>query len=71
MSRRLNEQDAQALMNIRTNLINSYNRVIDADHSTRQVAQCKQADVDAIIMDTIKSLEEVLTVAGDIQFKRK
>lgn len=69
MSRRLNEADAQALMNIRTNLINSYNRVIDADHSTRQVAQCKQSDVDAIIVDTIKSLEEVLTVAADIQFK--
>jgi hypothetical protein len=71
MSRRLEERDAQALMNIRTNLIKSYQRVIDADHSTRQVAQCKQSDVDTIIMDTIKSLEEVLTVAADIQFKRR
>ena len=49
MARRLLEEDAQALMNIRTNLITDHQRIIDADHSTKSVAQCKQSDVSAAL----------------------
>jgi hypothetical protein len=69
MARRLQQDDAQALLNIRTNLINAYAKIIDADWSTRSVAQCKQSDVDAVLTGAIKSLEEVLTTAADINFK--
>jgi|TARA_B110000467_G_C18229777_1_gene427980 hypothetical protein len=69
MAKRLQEVDAQALLNIRKELITAYNRIIDADHSTRQVAQCKQSDVDQIIVRTVKSLEQVLSAAADVRFK--
>ena len=69
MARRLLEEDAQALMNIRANLITDHQKIIDADHSTKSVAQCKQSDVSAALTNAIKSLEEVLTVAADIEFR--
>lgn len=69
MARRLLEADAQALLNIRQNLITDHERIIDADHSTRSVAQCKQSDVASALTNAIKSLEEVLTVAADIEFR--
>ena len=68
MAKRIENQDMQALLNIRRNLIQDHERLLDgamAPHS----AMCKQSDVAVALTRAIKGLEEVLTTAGDVSFK--
>ncbi len=69
MPKRLHIDDAQALMNIRQNLINDHERLLDGMHAPA-MAVVKQADVSKSFAAAIKSLEEVLSYAADIEFKR-
>jgi len=69
MANRLQQEDRQALMQIRENLINDYNIHINmlAQPAT---AMMKQADAAQVIARAIKGLEEVLTAAGGVEFKK-
>lgn len=69
MPKRLHIDDAQALMNIRKNLIADHERLLDGMHAPA-MAVVKQSDVSIAFSKAIKSLEEVLTHAADIEFKR-
>lgn len=68
MAKRIENQDLQALLNIRANLIQDHERLLDgalAPHS----AMCKQSDVAVALTRAIKGIEEVLSEAGDVAFK--
>ncbi len=69
MANRLTDEDRLALLRIRDNLIIDHDRILDhgAEMATAMV---KQADVSQVIAQAVKSLEEVLSVAGGVVFKK-
>lgn len=68
MAKRIDDQEVRALLNIRNNLIQDHERICDGAMSPHS-AMCKQSDVAAALSRAIKSIEEVLTVAGEVSFK--
>jgi len=66
---RLHIEDAQALMNIRTKLINDYERLLDGAMAPA-MAVVKQSDVSKTLSFAILSLEQVLEQGGDIKFEK-
>lgn len=68
-TKRMQNEDVQALLNIRARLINDYERLLDG-RASAATAMVKQADVSASMTSAIKALEEVLSTAGGIEFKR-
>ncbi len=66
---RLDNQDISALLKIRENLINDHERLLDGS-SAPASAMVKQADVAGVIARAVKSLEEVLSAAGDVEFRK-
>ncbi len=67
MAKRLPQEDAQALLNLRTRLINDYQSIIDEGGTN--TAMCKQSDVAIAMTRAIKGLEEILTAAADVKFE--
>ncbi len=68
MAKRLPQEDAQALLNLRTSLIRGYQSIID-EGAPVGTAMCKQSDVANVLTMAIKGLEEILATAADVQFK--
>ncbi len=66
---RIQREDIQALMNIRLQLIEDHERLLDGA-SAPQSALVKQRDVAIAFSKAIRGLEEVLTTAGDIEFRK-
>ncbi len=66
---RIQREDIQALMNIRLQLIEDHERLLDGA-SAPQSALVKQRDVAIAFSKAIRGLEEVLTAAGDIEFRK-
>lgn len=69
MANRLQDNDRQALLRIRENLINDYNTLINT-HAEPATAMMKQADAAQAITRAIKGLQEVLATAGGIEFQK-
>ena len=67
MAKRLPQEDAQALLNLRTNLIRDYQTIID--EGATNTAMCKQQDVANAFTRAIKGLEEILSAAADVKFE--
>ena len=68
-TKRMQTEDVQALLNIRKNLIQDHERLLDGAASPH-TAVVKQVDVASVLSRAIASLEEVLQTAGGIEFKR-
>jgi hypothetical protein len=64
----MENKDIQALLNVRNNLINDYNMLLDGSDSPA-VALVKQSDVAKSMTRAIKHLEEILSEAGGVKFK--
>ena len=69
MANRLQNDDRQALLRIRENLINDYNMLIN-QHAEPATAMMKQADAAQALTRAIKGLQEVLSTAGGIDFQK-
>jgi len=69
MASRLSNEDRTALLRIRENLIIDHDRILDGNAAPAS-ALCKQADVAAIISKAVRSLEEVLSEAGGVEFRK-
>ena len=65
-------EDLQALMNIRTMLIQDHERILDGGQTTSPTALCKQSDVAESFSNVIRALEEVITKGslGKVKFER-
>ena len=65
-------EDLQALMNIRTMLIQDHERILDSGQMVSPVALCKQSDVAESFSNVIRALEEVITRGslGKVKFER-
>ena len=68
-TKRMQTEDVQALLNIRTNLIQDHERLLDGAASPH-TAVVKQVDVSRAMSRAIAALEEVLNTAGGIEFQR-
>ena len=68
-TKRMQTEDIQALLNIRTNLIQDHERLLDGSASPH-TAVVKQVDVSRAMSRAIAALEEVLNTAGGIEFQR-
>lgn len=66
---RLNAIDAQAIMNIRTMLIEDHERLLDGA-SAPESSLVKQRDVAMSFSRAIRALEEVLSEAAGVKFER-
>lgn len=66
---RITTEDIQALLNIRGNLIEDHQRILDGAGAAN-TALCKQKDVAVAFSRAIKGIEEVLTEAGQIKFEK-
>lgn len=69
MANRMQAVDVQALLNIRRNLIQDHERLLDGSASPH-TAVVKQTDVARSLSRAISSLEEVLSTAGGIEFQK-
>tara|TARA_B100000212_G_C27050689_1_gene395526 strand:- start:310 stop:525 length:216 start_codon:yes stop_codon:yes gene_type:complete len=67
MAKRMQDEDVQALLSIRRNLIVDHERILDGSAASH-VAVVKQKDVAECISRAVKSLEEVLATAGGVEF---
>ena len=63
-------EDLQALMNIRTMLIQDHERILDGPNAPASL--CKQSDVAESFSNVIRALEEVIANGsqGKIKFER-
>ena len=70
MANRLNNEDRLALLRIRENLMLDHDRLLDGPFAP-EMAMVKQKDVAVAMTRAIKSLEEVLAVAGGVKFEKE
>lgn len=66
---RIPVEDLQAIMNIRTMLIEDHERILDGGVNA-PAALCKQSDVARAFSRAIRALEEVLAEGGEIKFEK-
>jgi len=66
---RIQNEDIQALLNIRQSLIEDHERLLDGS-SAPQAALVKQKDVAVAFSRAIRGLEEVLATGGEIKFEK-
>lgn len=70
MANRLENEDRMALLRIRENLMSDHDRLLDGS-TAPATAMVKQSDVAAAFSRAIKSIEEVLTTAGGVEFTKR